>query len=287
MSQVQPSESENQTLIAKPDQTCKIVGYSICGAIVLAIILCIVFIPNPSSSVCGNSEIANSFVLHEKPLSVSSFRHNVEVMVEDENGNTHKVGEYYRKLLAEDRTFRYADDHDHIAASMQRESRDTGAEYVITFSEKCHKNDTYRLFEETTKNNQTFETMFKLSYSSHPDLEGSTLARSPRQAISENAVQLLSGNKVLVSIIRAESAGWEVTVAEDSNIPAFVAGFFALAVTDTAQYADVDMTASPSASPSLTPTISVSASPSPSNSASAASPVAVLVMLMALVVRMW
>eukprot|EP00299_Pterocystis_sp_00344_P009245 c3827_g1_i1.p1 GENE.c3827_g1_i1~~c3827_g1_i1.p1 ORF type:complete len:299 (-),score=49.08 c3827_g1_i1:34-930(-) len=288
MSTVHAGEAENQSLLEKKDQTCKYVSYSVCALIVLGIVLSIIFIPNPSTSVCGNRDIANSFVLHEIPLSVSSFRHNVDVLVpnpDDANKNI-ILGQYYRKLISEDRTFRYADNHDHIAATMVRTSTSSGADYKIT---ACHSNDTYHLVQKSTRNNNTWDSEFELFFSNGAQGEQVSLAASARQSISENTARLSSDDTVYVTIVRGtKKPGWEVTISEDSEIPAYVAGFFALAVTDTAQFADVDMSASPSPSSSVTPSISFSASPSPSNSASSASPVSAMLMLaLAMLVKLW
>jgi hypothetical protein len=238
-----------------------------CGLVLLGIILAIIFVPNPGAK-CGSRSLPNNFILHERELSISSFRHNVDVIGDTGDGTTGTIGEYYRKLITRKRTFRFLDTHEHIGASMVRENEQTGGEYTIT---ACKSNDTYIISERTHDVQGTWELEFFLrKTSADGDIDNAPIiASSPRQLASSNTVSLrtTSDSTEIVNIVRGSAeygdASWTVTVTPDA-LPAYVAGFFAIAVTDTVQYVDVDMSSSPSPTPSVSPTISFSSSPSPS-----------------------
>lgn len=274
MSQVHP-ESDTVPLVGQADNKFKICGYATCGLILLGILLAIIFVPNPNSSVCGSSTLPDEFSLVEKSLSITDFRHNVDVIVKEGNKTT-VLGQFYRKLITRKRTYRFVDTHDHIGASMERDPRGDGATYEIS---SCSSNDTYVIHQQSfyRETDNTWDVQFKISRSTAGVEEATEVAVTPTQLASSATIELRrsSGNGLVASLSRKTEAGfpsWSVSVGK-SDLPQFVVGFFGVAVTDTAHYIDVDMSSSPSPSPSITPSTSLSPSASPSrNFASESSP---------------
>eukprot|EP00301_Raphidiophrys_heterophryoidea_P014628 c23061_g1_i1.p1 GENE.c23061_g1_i1~~c23061_g1_i1.p1 ORF type:complete len:303 (-),score=81.71 c23061_g1_i1:90-938(-) len=236
-----------------------LIAFSVCALAIILFVAILAAYTNVDESVCGDVALPTSFILAPRGITVRS-----DVDVFENAGNFTKgprVGEFYKKLLSMHAIYRFVDQHNNIAATMEKTSVD---ENTVTVCETSTTKFSVKLEEflvGVCGDSHTWNTKFSVLRQEGDEPE-EVIVSSTLQDSRESSFQLTSQSGASAGTIEITDSQWNVVVKDTNAIPPFVAGFLALNIHNAPKTFDCTI---PTSSPSVTPSITPSPSPSPSS----------------------